>query len=599
MRPRRPTPRLVAALAVGLALPAAAAPAASAAVDVYPIPGTKVANPATTISFRGSAQIKGLIVKGEQSGTHSGHFVEHSDGKGVSFVPDRRFRESEVVTVHATTRLARASSAGNVRFRIYTRPNPKDVRNIDKAHKDPGGDPEGVQRFHSRKDLRPPNLVITTSTGRASDDPIFYAVKAGPGQDGPTIRDAQGRLIWFHRTSADVSPYDFRAQVYRGRPVLTWWEGAVLAGKGRGHGVILDSSYRLLKTVTAGNGYSMDQHEFQLTPRGTAFINVYEPVKYSLKPAGGSKDGAAWDSIVQEIDLKTGMVVFEWHSLAHVSVSLGTFPLREDSGLPYDPFHVNSVSEDGAGNLLLSARNTNALFLVSRHDGHLLARIGGKRSDYTMGPGTPMIGQHQAILQPNGTISVFDNGGSTHYPTVPDRPSRGIVIRLDAPTQSVSLVREYLHPGQNLFSRSQGSMQVLPSGNVFIGWGGGNPNLTELTEDGQLAMESHIDPPNDDTYRAYRLPWRAVPAAPPDVIASTSQTGTDVYASWNGATEVARWQVLAGDDPANLEPAGKFDRTDFETRIRLPGAPKYVAVRALDAAGGVLGTSQTVQPKTV
>jgi arylsulfotransferase ASST len=292
------------------------------------------------------------------------------------------------------------------------------------------------------------------------------------------------------------------------------------------------------------------------------------------------------------------MVLFEWHSLAHVSVSLGTFPVKKNSDLPYDPFHVNSVSEDGAGNLLLSARNTNALFLVDRNDGHLLARIGGKKSDYEMQSGASMIGQHQAVLQPNGSITVFDNGGSTRFPTMPDREGRGIRIRVDGGSRTVSLLEEYKHPGEALFSRSQGSMQVLRNGNAFLSWGGGNPYLTEITPDGQTVFDSHIEPTEDDTYRAYRMPWRALPGDPPDVIASTDSTNTHVYASWNGATEVARWEVLTGNDRGNLSSAGKFDASAFETHVTLQEpSVKYLAVRALGSSGQVLGTSATVVPK--
>jgi Arylsulfotransferase (ASST) len=602
--PRRTIPILVAALAVVLGVSAGGSPSrgapATPTVDVYPIAGTRVANPATTVSFRGSTNIKGLMVSGSKTKTHSGRLVTHSDGKGVSFVPDERFREDELVTVHSTTRLTGATDGGNVRFRIYTRPDKKTLDKIAKGtHSDPEGDPAEAQHFRSRTDLRPPDLKITTNEPGASRAPIFLAVKAGPGQNGPTIRDADGRLIWFRRTSAEVSPYDFRAQVYRGKPVLTWWQGVVRSGKGRGYGVMLNRSYREIHRVKAGNGFAMDQHEFELTPRATAFINVYEPVRYSLKPAGGKKDGAAWDSIVQEIDVKTGMVLFEWHSLAHVSVALGTFPLRESSDLPYDPFHVNSVSEDGAGNLLLSARNTNALFLVDRHNGRLLGRIGGKKSDYETQPGAGLIGQHQATLQSNGTITVFDNGGSTRFPTMPDRESRGVRIRVDGPSRTVSLLEEYKHPGEAMFSRSQGSMQVLPNGNAFLTWGGGNPYLTEMNPDGHAVFESYINPKSDDTYRAYRMPWHATPRDNPVAVAFRATGKVDVYASWNGATEVARWEVLTGDDPANLSSSGKFDFADFETHMEVLTAtsPKYVAVRALNSSGAVLGTSVAVAPK--
>jgi Arylsulfotransferase (ASST) len=547
---RRPVSLVAAALAVVLVVAlgegASSGAQSGGTVAMYPIGGTTTANPATTISFRGATKLKDFSVTASSTGRHRGKFRKHSDGQGVTFIPDHDFKLGELVAVHSTTPLKRATSAHNVRFRIYRTPNPKDLRNAyGQFHKDPEGNPKEAQHFRTRTDLRPPNLKVLINKSNASSDPLFYAVKGGPGQDGPQIRDAQGRLIWFRRIRPPLSPYDFRVQSYRGQPVLTWWQGRVLGGKGQGYGVMLDSGYRLIKHVTAGNGYRMDQHEFELTPRGTAFINVYHPVRFSLRPAGGSRNGTVWDSIVQEIDLKTGLVLFEWHSLAHVSVKLGTFPVREGSGFPYDPFHVNSVSEDGNGNLLLSARNTNAMFLIDRKGGKVLSRIGGKKSDFKMGPGANTIGQHQAVLQPDGTISVFDNGGSTQFPTSPDRPSRGVFLKVNAGDRTVTRVSDYHHNqvpgGRQLFSRSQGSTQVLGSGDVFLSWGGGNPSLTEFTRDGDATFEASMDPKEDDTYRAYRLPWHNATAEnKPDAKAYGGKSGTDVYVSWNGATNVTQ-----------------------------------------------------------
>jgi Arylsulfotransferase (ASST) len=478
-------------------------------------------------------------------------------------------------------------------------PNEEQRKQLDvKFHPDPGGDPQGVQRFRSRTDLRPPDLRVTRRTGDASDDPIFYGVKGGPGQDGPMVRDSRGRLLWYRRTRPPLSPYDVRAQVYQGKPVLTWWQGKVLSGKGRGLGMILDNSYRLVKRVRAGNGFDMDQHEFLLTPRGTAFINVYEPVIWNLGKVGGGKREVTWNSIVQEIDIKTGQVMFEWHSLAEVSVSLGVFPYRE--GFAYDPFHVNSVSEDGRGDLLLSARNINGLVFVNRGNGNVIWRMGGKRSDFRMGAGTHMIGQHHALFQPDGTISVADNGGSTRFPNKPDKPTRGIILRPNYEDRRVSLVREYRHEPKDLFSRSQASTQVLGNDNIFISWGGGNPFLTEFSRDGRIVFESHIVPKRDDTYRAFRMPWNAARGEnKPDAAAFRTDGGTDVYVSWNGATEVDRWVVLAGEDEDLLVPVAESDWEGFETRIDLPEAvnPSFVRVRAVDADGNRLEATKTIRPK--
>jgi hypothetical protein len=589
----------VAALLTILAAAAVSGPdsrgaSAAPAIDVYPVAGTTTAGPGTQISFRGARKVSSLTVTGSKSGKHGGRVREHSDGRGFSFVPTHRFEAGERVTVRAAARLTGARSDGSVRFRILT-PPVKPVHGDPSF--DPGGTPPEAQSFHSRRDLRPPNLQITTRAAGSSTSDLFLAVKSGPGQDGPMIRDALGRLIWFRRVRPPLSPYDFRAQTYRGRPVLTWWQGPVIRGKGQGYGVILDSRYRHVKRVYAGNGFQMDQHEFEITPRGTAFITVYEPVRYDLSSIGGPRDATTWDSIVQEIDIRTGLVLFEWHSLAHVSVRRGTFPVRGRHA--YDPFHVNSVSVEGSDRLLFSARNTNALFDVDRHTGAVLWQLGGKRSSFHMGPGTAMVGQHQAIRQPDGTITVFDNGGSTRFHGAPNKESRGVRLRLDEAAGTVSLVREYRHPGEPLFTRSQGSMQVLPSGNVFIGWGGGQPYVTEFSSAGKPLFEAHFLPPKEDTYRAYRLPWHgAHPVRRPDVRASRGTTGIDVYVSWNGATDVRRWELMAGDDPHALKPVKTVAWRDFETDIKAPGTtPRYVAVRALDVHGSSLGTSATVEPR--
>ena len=564
--------------------------------DIYPMAGVTTANPGTRIAFRGvtAAQLDGLRVSGSETGRHGGRLRPHPDGGGVTWVPKRPFRQGERVTVRAPVRLT-GSRHGTVRFSIYRAPSRHRVGG--KLGPDPGGTPREAQRFRTRPDLAPANLVITKRTDQASGDDIFVAPKAGPGQNGPQIRDARGRLIWTRPVGGRLSPYDFRAQRYRGQPVLTWWQGGVYTGKGRGHGVILDRSYRVIGRVYAGNGYSMDQHEFEITPRNTAYITIFQPVRYNLRPAHGPRHGLAWDSVVQEIDIRTGIVLFEWHSLSRVSVGLGTFPIRPGV---YDPFHVNSVSVERNGNLLLSARNADTMFLVDRHDGRVIWRLGGKRSSFRMHHGTHTRGQHQATRQADGTIRVFDNGGSTRFPKRRDHQSRGVVLRLFKKPRRAYLVHQYLHPHRRLYSRSQGSIQRLANGNVFLSWGGGNPQLTEFTYEGRQVFEAYMNPRGDDTYRAYRLPWSgARPGGRPAVVARIGKDRrTRVYVSWNGATDVTRWTVSGGSHRAALLPLGSSPWTNFETRITLAKPPpRYVVVRGLDAHGAVLGTSRTVKTK--
>ena len=68
-----------------------------------------------------------------------------------------------------------------------------------------------------------------------------------------------------------------------------------------------------------------------------------------------------------------------------------------------------------------------------------------------------------------------------------------------------------------------------------------------------------------------------------------------VYASWNGATGIASWQLLGGNTADQLSPVASAASTGFETAIAASTSLPYLAVRALDAGGKTLGTSAAVQ----
>jgi hypothetical protein len=160
----------------------------------------------------------------------------------------------------------------------------------------PGSEPAGrvpnVRSFCSRPNLHPPTIDIVTHAHNTAPGDIFLAPKKGAGQDGPMILNNSGRPVWFHPLQKqDGSAMDFKAQRYRGEPVLTWCESEVVAGHGQGECVIADSSYREIRRVRAGNGYEGDHHEFLITPQETALITIYGSIRMDLSPVGGSKDG--------------------------------------------------------------------------------------------------------------------------------------------------------------------------------------------------------------------------------------------------------------------------------------------------------------------
>jgi arylsulfotransferase ASST len=578
--PVRLTSTLVAAAAVaGIAALSPASRAAHAPVAVFPAKDTRVASPKTQISFRGASpgELTGIVVKGSVTGPHSGTLRAHSDGNGASFLPKDKFHTGEHVTVAADLPLV-GESNGVVRFRISRSPGPFSLP----TQKDEGGHPPGEQDFHTRTDLHPPSVIVTKRDARAvGQGDIFVGAKAGPGQDGTMISDDRGKLLWFKQAPNHRSIFDFRAQTYRGNPVLTWWQGKARPGQGLGTGQIYDARYRKIATVNSGNGYEADLHEFEITRRSTALVLAYNPVSF-----GGT---VAMDEVVQEIDIPTGLVMYEWHSLGQVSSKESDAPRHK--GQPYDVAHVNSIQLESDGNFLVSARHTNAVYELNGRTAQINWRLGGKRSDFDLSSASKFSGNHDARLQPDGSITLYDNGGPTGH----NHRSRALWLNVDEANRKVSVRRSFRHPKVDK-AYSQGGMQVLPSGDVFVGWGGSEPYFTQFTPGGDTIFDAHFDPKGDDTYRAYRFPWTGRPTGAPAIVAEKSGGDTKVFASWNGATEVQKWEVLAGSSPSLLLPEKTVARTGFETSTTISGSPQYVAVRALGPSGEVLGTSKTVSP---
>ena len=457
-----------------------------------------------------------------------------------------------------------------------------------------GPPPGPTQHFRSRPDLHPPVVKIRVAAHDTAPGFVFLAPKMAVAQAGPMIMDNRGQVVWFHPLKLTKGVTDFRAQRYRGKPVLTWWRGRLSnVGVGDGWYVIYDDTYRPIAEVRPGNGLVGDVHEFRLTSRDTALITIYHRKRVDLRSIGGPKDGLIWDGIVQEVDIPTGRVLFERHSYPQVGINesysnppkkqLGTKPF------PYDYIHVNSIDEEPNGNLLISGRNTHALYEVSRKTGKILWRLGGKKSTFRLGPGARFAWQHDARRQPDGTITVFDNGAA---PPV-HKLTRVLVLRVDEQNKRATLVRSYHHP-KKLLSPFEGNAQFLPDSHVFVGWGGW-PYVSELSKNGDVLFDAyfgHGKPPGEDadSYRAYRFVWHGHPKDVP----ATAIAGGKVYVSWNGATEVAKWQVLTGDAKDDLAAATAVPKSGFETAIHLPAKGTFVAVQALDANGRALAVSKTL-----
>jgi hypothetical protein len=574
------------AAATWAALAVAGRGAESDPVSVFPIPGGRVAAPQTQITLRGvrRGHVGRVIVTGSSTGRHTGRLVFDSDGQGASFLPAKPFAPGERVTVRTNLNI-RGAPAGTFHFAIAHPAGAIPAMPLAMAPRVPGDE----FTFHSRPDLTPPAVEVTRQSTSAFSGDIFITPQQGPTQNGVMIVNPEGALVWFQPIKPPDIAADLRVQRYQGKPVLTWWQGYSGAGVGAGEDMIYDSSYRQVAVVRAGNGLTADLHEFRLSPQDTALITAYYPVLWNASALHGSTQQVVLDSVVQEIDIKTGLVLYQWDSLDHVPLKDTYEAVPATAGGPFDYFHINSVQEQPGGDLLISARNTWAAYDINHETGAIVWTLGGRNSSYKLSSGAVFAFQHDVRLHADrdSTVTLFDDGGG---PPRVHNESRAITVHLDSSGKVATLVSQEQH-SPALSAAFEGNVQALPGGEEFVGWGQ-QPYFTEYNAKGQMTFDARFVDSNS-SYRAYRFPWVGTPAAPPSVTTSTLGATTDVYASWNGATQVASWRVLAGSAPDSLQAVLTATNQGFETQIAV-GTQPYVAVQALDAAGRTLATSSVV-----
>jgi Arylsulfotransferase (ASST) len=358
----------------------------------------------------------------------------------------------------------------------------------------------------------PPPVKILTGNASRSDGDIFIAPYGDQSTyaNGPEILSSTGKVVWFHAVPSGEEAADFRAQVYDGRPVLTWWQGTGLGGLSSGTDYIYNDHYKQIAEVKAGDGYSADGHEFLITPWNTALILAYTTATANLTSIGGPADQAVIDGIVQEINIKTGKVLFQWNSADHVPYSQSEQPLPSSPSTPWDWFHINAVKVADNGTLLIDARDTWTTYNVSLRTGKIRWRLGGKDSTFKEiaasgqkldSAGEIFAWQHDPQQVGPDTYTFFDNE-SAGTPELPY--SRAITVRLNFRTKVATLIASDNQP-EGLSAASQGNAQTTRNGDLFVGWGA-LPYFSEFSRSGGLLFNAEF-PSGVNTYRAYQLPW--------------------------------------------------------------------------------------------
>ncbi|KAI3599041.1 aryl sulfotransferase [Moniliophthora roreri] len=361
-------------------------------------------------------------------------------------------------------------------------------------------------------------------------------------------------------------------------------------------------------TVNPG-GLLADIHDTIITPYNTAVMPVYTPTgPIDLTPHNGSSNGPIIACVIQEVDIDTGRELFTWNSLDHVDpaesyLAIGAQTIEGG----WDYLHINSVDKDREGNYLISGRHTSTIYYVDGKSGEIIWRLGGKRSDFTVGEGASFSWQHHARWLGDGFISsernpsVFNNDASPFE--VKANSSRGIVLAVDTDSMSVALVKE-VYPFKRMLTLGQGSVQVLENGNYMVGWGQ-NPYFSEYDSEGNVLYSVHFGIGDVQAYRVFRYNWKGHPKTRPTLGITYHNTSgiVDVHASWNGATEIHTWELFGAEEstPLNLVSLNVTRKTDFETTISSYAGEVYsyfqVAARNVDGEylmySDVLGVNGT------
>jgi hypothetical protein len=470
---------------------------------------------------------------------------------------------------------------------------------------------KGAWSFVSAPKLHPPKLTTTVSTQRGLAPGYFMTGvfknltinQPMTGESGPLILDRNLQPVWFNPIGTSALAANLKVQTYNHtQPVLSWWQGTV-SGTGvttSGEDVVVDQHYRHVATLKGADGWIISEHEMVIS--GTnAWVTAYKTVPFNLTPYGGSAKGAVLDSAVQEYDLKTGQLMYTWDALnpgGKPNIPLSQSKYKVFPGIPWDAYHINSIQLTGNETFLVSMRNTWSAYMVNRTTNGIVWTLSGdpKLSTFKLASNAEFQWQHDLQMHPGNVVSVFDDaccgvesvsGGHVKFGK-PNGPSRGLVIKLDLTNHTGSFVSQYIR-AKNFNAAFLGNTQLLPGGNVALGWGS-TPFFSEVTSKGKLLLDASWPTP-DLNYRTYVQKWVGTPFFPPSGAVRNNHGKPTVYASWDGATQVTSWRVLAGSSANSLKAVATKAKTGFETTIPLTSTAKVYKVQALDSKHHVLGTS--------
>ena len=353
-----------------------------------------------------------------------------------------------------------------------------------------------------------PRIVVSNYNPAAvSPGCVFLAVASELPGGGAylMIVTNNGSIVW-HEKLAVPGIYDFKALpngYLACAPFITahsWTDGGDAVHQ------IRDENYALRETITGGNGYVAESHDFQMLPNGNVLQFGYylSEVDMSQLVPSGHPAALVSGGVVQELDAQRN-VIFQWRSWDH-------YPFAGNvagTNAVIDAFHLNTIDRDTDGHILIAT--PQGVKKLNRQTGEILWHLGGAENQFTFvgvtpQEGTNSFGGHNFNRLPNGNVLIYDNGSRDPA----GAPSKVHEYQLNEIPKVATRVWTYTS-SPAIQATHGGSAQRLANGNTFIGWGGASgdkiPTCTEVTPAGQKVFEIYFTNSLVESYRAFRFNW--------------------------------------------------------------------------------------------
>ena len=540
-----------------------------------------------------------FTIQGSKSGLHAGKIIIADDHKTVIFKPVSPFTPGEQVTANVSRldldgQTSYSPLSYTFRVAINQRPGSPGSSELS-APPLPSYPPRSAFPNFLTVPQDIPHYVITMTSPIPAEGDIFVApffwTKAEIGSYLLILND-QGQLVYYQSVASALDAWDFKEQ---SNGLLSYYD------QKNSTFYLMNSHYQVVNTYPAGDGYSADLHELQILPNGNALLMIYdaETVDMSDIVSGGKQNATVTGLVIQELDPSKN-VIFEWRSWDHFSFFDSTSSLTDQD---IDLIHGNSLALTNDGNLLLSSRNLDEITKINLQTGQVMWRLGGKANMFTFVNSQTFAYQHDVRQLPNGDITVFDNQGTQQVPA----PSEGMEYKIDETNKTVTQVWSFTH-ALPVFATFMGNTQRLADGNTVLGWGAPSQangysfiTMTEVSPDNQTLFELTFDQ-SYVSYRAFRFPWQGTPSTLPALAYKIVNGTLTLGYSWNGATEVASYQVYGGNSLQSLHLIQENPKTDFETQSQfsnLPTGECYFQVAAMDANSKEMARSQIISTDNV